>query len=40
MSEIATPSQTVGPFFHIGLNAIAVNDLTTGLAKAELIHIS
>ena len=40
MSEIATPSQTVGPFFHIGLNAIAVNDLTTGLATAERIHIS
>ena len=40
MSEIATPSQTVGPFFHIGLGAIAVNDLTTGLATAERIHIS
>lgn len=40
MSEIATPSQTVGPFFHIGLNAIAVNDLTTGSTGAEPTHIS
>ena len=40
MSEIATPSQTVGPFFHIGLGAIAAIDLTTGLLTAERIHIS
>ena len=40
MSEIATPSQTVGPFFHLGLDAIAVNDLTIGLAAVERIHIS
>ena len=40
MSEIATPSQTVGPFFHIGLEAIAVNDLTASLATAEHMQIS
>ncbi len=40
MSDIATPSQTVGPFFHIGLDRIAVNDLTASLATAERIHIS
>ena len=40
MSEIATPSQTVGPFFHIGLDAIAVSDLTTDLGVAERVHIS
>jgi protocatechuate 3,4-dioxygenase, alpha subunit len=38
MSEIATPSQTVGPFFHIGLERIARNDLTTG--NAQSIEIS
>ena len=40
MSEIATPSQTVGPFFHIGLGNIAVNDLTADLGVAERVHIS
>jgi protocatechuate 3,4-dioxygenase, alpha subunit len=40
MSEIATPSQTVGPFFHIGLDRIAVNNLTANLAVAEGIVIS
>ena len=40
MSEIATPSQTVGPFFHIGLDAIAVSDLTADLGVAERVHIS
>ena len=40
MIEIATPSQTVGPFFHIGLGNIAVNDLTADLGVAERVHIS
>jgi protocatechuate 3,4-dioxygenase, alpha subunit len=34
MSEIATPSQTVGPFFHIGLERIARNGLTNGDAQS------
>ena len=38
MSEIATPSQTVGPFFHIGLERIARNDLANG--NAQSIRIS
>ena len=38
MSEIATPSQTVGPFFHIGLERIARNDLTHG--EAQSVQIS
>ena len=33
MSETATPSQTVGPFFHIGLARISRNDLTAGNAQ-------
>ena len=33
MSEIVTPSQTVGPFFHIGLERISRNDLTAGNAQ-------
>ena len=37
MSEIATPSQTVGPFFHIGLERIARNDLTDGNAQSVKI---
>ncbi len=39
MSEIATPSQTVGPFFHIGLTRISRNDLTRGIANAKTIQI-
>lgn len=39
MSEIATPAQTVGPFFHIGLERIARNDLTIGIADAQHIRI-
>ena len=31
MSEIVTPSQTVGPFFHIGLERIAVSNLAAGV---------
>ena len=34
MSETATPSQTVGPFFHIGLERISRNDLTNGIAQS------
>ena len=37
MSEIATPSQTVGPFFHIGLERISRNDLTDGNAQSVRI---
>jgi protocatechuate 3,4-dioxygenase, alpha subunit len=40
MSEIATPSQTVGPFFHIGLERISRSDLTIGIANAQAIQIS
>ncbi len=40
MREITTPSQTVGPFFHIGLERIAVNDLTAHLTTAKRITIS
>lgn len=40
MSEIATPSQTVGPFFQIGLDRISVNNLTTHLATAKRLTIS
>jgi protocatechuate 3,4-dioxygenase, alpha subunit len=39
MSEVATPSQTVGPFFHIGLEHIVVSDLTAGV-DAEHLEIS
>jgi protocatechuate 3,4-dioxygenase, alpha subunit len=38
MREIATPSQTVGPFFHIGLERISRSDLTAG--NAQSIEIS
>ena len=37
MSTIATPSQTVGPFFHIGLEHISRNDLANGNAQAVQI---
>ncbi len=37
MSEIATPSQTVGPFFHIGLERISRSDLTNGNAQSVQI---
>ena len=40
MNQIATPSQTVGPFFHIGLESIGVNDLTADLITNERIVIS
>ena len=34
MSDLtATPSQTVGPFFHIGLDSIAVCDLVPALTS-------
>jgi protocatechuate 3,4-dioxygenase, alpha subunit len=36
VSEILTPSQTVGPFFHIGLEHIAVSDLTAGTAEQPI----
>jgi protocatechuate 3,4-dioxygenase, alpha subunit len=36
MSEIATPSQTVGPFFYIGLEHIAVNDLAANTAEKPI----
>jgi protocatechuate 3,4-dioxygenase, alpha subunit len=39
MNEIATPSQTVGPFFHIGLERISRSDLTSGIANAQTIQI-
>lgn len=31
-----TPSQTVGPFFHIGLKHIAVSDLAAGVAGEQI----
>lgn len=36
MSAILTPSQTVGPFFHIGLERIAVSDLAAGVAADQI----
>lgn len=36
MSEILTPSQTVGPFFHIGLEHIAVSDLAVRAAEKRI----
>ena len=40
MSDLSvTPSQTVGPFFHIGLNSIAINDLAPHAANDAAIVI-
>ena len=36
MSEIVTPSQTVGPFFHIGLERIAVSNLAAGVTGEQI----
>lgn len=36
---IPTPSQTVGPFFHLGLDRPEWADLTRGGAQGERIHI-
>lgn len=36
MKEIATPSQTVGPFFHIGLEHIAVSNLAAGVPGEKI----
>ena len=36
---VATPSQTVGPFFHIGLDSIAINDLAPDAADDAVIVI-
>ena len=36
----ATPSQTVGPFFHIGLDSIAVCDLVPALADDAVMVIT
>ncbi|MDQ3259659.1 MAG: protocatechuate 3,4-dioxygenase subunit alpha, partial [Pseudomonadota bacterium] len=38
MNAIVTPSQTVGPFFHIGLERSAVSNLAAGVV-AEPIEI-
>ena len=41
MSELpATPSQTVGPFFHIGLDSIAINDLAPHAANDAVFIIN
>jgi protocatechuate 3,4-dioxygenase alpha subunit len=37
---IPTPSQTVGPFFHLGLDHAAWADLTTGSPVGERIRIA
>ncbi len=37
---LTTPSQTVGPFFHIGLDSIAINDLVPGGATDKAIVIA
>ena len=39
MSLIATTSQTVGPFFQIGLSKMYLNDLTRSGARGERIEI-
>ena len=38
--HVATPSQTVGPFFHIGLDSIAVRDLVPALADDAVMVIT
>jgi protocatechuate 3,4-dioxygenase, alpha subunit len=35
-----TPSQTVGPFFHIGFDRLYVNDLTTAHLDGERVTLS
>ena len=41
MSDLtATPSQTVGPFFHIGLDSIAVCDLVPALTNEAVMVIN
>lgn len=37
--HIPTASQTVGPFFHVGLARPELADLTRGGPKGEIIHI-
>ncbi|HUC10798.1 MAG TPA: protocatechuate 3,4-dioxygenase subunit alpha [Stellaceae bacterium] len=37
---VATPSQTVGPFFHIGLDRPGWADLTTGNPQGERIVVA
>src|SRR5271154_6643958 len=39
MSHPLTPSQTVGPFFDIGMRRLYIDDLTSGGASGEPIEI-
>jgi protocatechuate 3,4-dioxygenase alpha subunit len=40
MNLITSPSQTVGPFFHIGFDRLYVNDLTAKGVSGERVIIS
>ena len=40
MALIPTPSQTVGPFLHVGLTWMTVDDLAKGATRGERIVIS
>jgi protocatechuate 3,4-dioxygenase alpha subunit len=40
MSGIATPSQTVGPYLHLGLGPLAVTDLAAAATQGERIVIA
>ncbi len=39
MNLLATASQTIGPFFHIGLEKLCVADLAKSAASGEKVSI-